>query len=168
VLSRLPADFGACVAIVQHVLAGFVEAFAEFLRAHTKLRVTVARGPIALEPASVIVAPDDAHLVARADGLRPLEKPPVDGHRPSVDVLFESLATIHGARAAGVILSGMGRDGTRGLGAMRQSGAETFAQDAATAAIDGMPRSARESGAATRVLAPNDIADALVRAARRT
>ena len=165
VLAKMPPDFAPCIAIVQHVLAGFADAFADFLRVHSALPVQVVRKPVALA-SGVFVAPDDAHLVARGGGLEPFTAPPVDGHRPSADVLFESLATVHGARAIGVVLSGMGKDGTRGLEAMRRAGAETFAQDA-SAAIDGMPRSARESGAAARVLPASEIADALVRATRR-
>jgi two-component system chemotaxis response regulator CheB len=166
VLSKIPRDFGPCIVIVQHVLVGFADAFADFLRAHSPQPVQVVRKPIALG-AGVFVAPDDAHLRAKGDGFEPFVAPPVDGHRPSADVLFESLATVHGSRAIGVVLSGMGKDGTRGLAAMRRAGAETIAQDA-SAAIDGMPRSARESGAAARVLPASEIADAIVRATRRS
>jgi len=166
VLSKVPRDFVPCIAIVQHVLAGFADAFSDFLRAHASLPVHVVRKPVPLA-SGVFIAPDDAHLRARGDTLEPFAAPPVDGHRPSADVLFESLATVHGSRALGIVLSGMGKDGTRGLAAMRRAGAETIAQDS-SAAIDGMPRSARESGAASRVLPVADIADALVRATRRT
>jgi two-component system chemotaxis response regulator CheB len=166
VLSKIPADFAPCIAIVQHVLAGFADAFADFLRAHSTLSVQVVRKPVTLA-SGVFVAPDDAHLRARGDTLEPFVAPPVDGHRPSADVLFESLATVHGSRAIGVVLSGMGKDGTRGLAAMLRAGGETIAQDAA-AAIDGMPRSARDAGAASRVLPASEIAEALVRATRRT
>jgi two-component system chemotaxis response regulator CheB len=165
VLSKIPRDFAPSIAIVQHVLAGFADAFADFLRAHATLPVQVVRKPVTLG-SGIFVAPDDAHLRARGDTLEPFAAAPVDGHRPSADVLFESLAVVYGSRAIGVVLSGMGKDGTRGLGAMRRAGGETFAQDA-SAAIDGMPRSARESGAAARVLPASEIAEAILRATRR-
>lgn len=152
------AGVGACFAVVQHLPEGFTDGFARYLGQATGLRVVVARVPVPLAPDLVVVAPDGAHLVASAGKLAPEVGPPVAGHRASVDVLFHSLARVFAGRAAGALLSGIGRDGAQGLLAMRRAGARTFAQDEASSAVYGMPLAAFEVGAAEEVLAPRAIA----------
>jgi two-component system chemotaxis response regulator CheB len=167
VLGALPKDLSAAVVVVQHMLTGFTRAFCDFLRLYTKLDVFVGDELQILRPGAVFVAPDDRHLVASpGDQLTPLDAPPSQGHRPSVDVLFHSLATVHGKGAAGVMLSGMGEDGARGLAAMAKEGALTLAQSAEGCAVYGMPRAAVLRGAVQRQLPLGEIADALVRATR--
>ena len=166
-VGALPSDFPATVAIVQHVGAGFAEPFARFVEAHTSLRVVVATGRVGLDPGTVVVAGEEAHLVAPdGDSLTMEVGPPKDGHRPSGNRLLGSLAAAHGPRAAGVVLSGIGSDGTDGLGALRIVGGRTFAQSEASAAVYGMPRAAMESGAVDCAMAPEEIAAALVEGAR--
>lgn len=164
ILAALPKSFSACILVAQHLPPGFAEPFAAFLQARTPLPVGVARAPRPLAPGQVILAPDNAHLVVVSHGLCvPLAEPHVNGHRPSVDKLLESMARVYQAASAGVILSGIGSDGTAGLLRCRQQGALTIAQDGSSAAVNGMPRSAVESGAAELVLTPPAIAQALLR-----
>lgn len=152
-LAQLPRSFPACVAIAQHLPVGFASPFARYLATRTELRVVVAERAVPAARGTVVLPPDDAHLVARGpDRLGPSEAPPQGGHRPSVDVLFRSMAEQLGSRAAGVLLTGIGRDGAEGLLAMRGAGAPTIAQDEHSSVVFGMPRAAIELGAAERVL----------------
>lgn len=161
-LGALPASFGACIALTQHLPEGFAEPFARFLAARTALRVVVGDRMVPLVPGTVVVASDRAHLVAHgADHLAPSDAPARGGLRPCADVCFESIAAQHGSAAFGVVLSGIGRDGAEGLLRMRRAGAVTIAQDEATSAIYGMPRAAHELGAAARVLSLAAIAEEL-------
>ena len=165
VLSRLPAGFPACVAVVQHLPPGFAEPFSQFLATNTPLRVCVVKGRTAAAPGCVLIATDSRHLVAVSrETFVASDEPPVGGHRPSATVLFQSLAKVFGNLAAGVVLSGIGDDGAAGLAEMRRQGALTIAQDEKTCAVYGMPAAAVEAKAASRVLALDLVAPALVRA----
>jgi two-component system chemotaxis response regulator CheB len=158
-LSAWPAAFAAAVAVVQHLPNGFVSAFAEFLQSRVPQRVTIVTQVTRFEPGQVYLAGDDAHLVALGEKQLGLEhSPAVDGHRPAATVLFESLAARLGARACGVVLSGMGRDGVAGLLKMKARGGLTLAQDEASSAVYGMPKAALEAGACTAVLDPAGLA----------
>ena len=112
------------------------------------------------------MAPPDRHLVAERGRLRLTRDPERHSCRPSVDVLFESLASEVGARGVGCLLTGMGRDGAAGLLAMRRAGARTIAQDEASSVVFGMPKEAIALGAAQRILALDDITTALIASAR--
>jgi two-component system chemotaxis response regulator CheB len=158
ILSQLPADLGVPVVIVQHISPGFVGGLARWLDETTPLRVKVAEHREHTQPATAYLAPDDRHLVIRSAGTLSLEdSPPVDGHRPSVTALFESVAQIYGRAAVGVLLTGMGSDGARGLKAMHEVGAPTIAQDEASCVVFGMPQRAIALGAAGRVLTVDEI-----------
>lgn len=162
-LCKLPGDYPGAIAVVQHLPAGFADGFAEFLRNRTALGVTVVRAPTLLERSHVYLAPDDRHLIFDdREHLIPFDAPPVGPHRPSADALLSSLAAVHGSHAVGIVLSGIGQDGVRGLMDLRARGALTLAQDAATSAVYGMPRAAAESGAAARVLDPEAMAKLLI------
>jgi two-component system, chemotaxis family, protein-glutamate methylesterase/glutaminase len=163
-LSQLPAGFPACIAVVQHLPPGFVVPFADFLAERVHLPVRVAIGEVPIHAGTIYLAPDHVHLVA-LDAARfgPSTEAPVEGHRPSATVLLSSLARVFGATAAGVILSGIGRDGCAGLHAMKTKGALTIAQDEASCAVYGMPRAAIERQAATFSLDPRAIAELLQR-----
>jgi two-component system chemotaxis response regulator CheB len=164
VLSRLPRSFSASIAVVQHMLPGFAPSFARFLRMYTALTVQVVCEPTPLRPGTVFLAPDEQDLVAGSGGFFARIPHRVAGHCPSADALFHSLARTYGSAAAGVVLSGIGNDGAAGLLAMRATGALTIAQNEQTSAVYGMPRAAREMGAATRILPLDEIGDALVAA----
>lgn len=164
ILRKLPADFPVPILLVLHIGEPFSAAFAEWLDGQSALRVRQARDgePLrALARASVTLAPSGSHLVVRQGMLRLTSDPERHSCRPSVDVLFESLAVELGIAAAACLLTGMGRDGAAGLLALRQAGARTFAQDEASSVVFGMPREAIRIGAAERVLALPEFAPAL-------
>ena len=162
ILSELPASLSIGLLVVQHMAEGFMPGLIEWLRQRCPLDVRVAADGDAIEPGRVLFAPDGAHVVALPSGrIRLSDAEAVSGHRPSVDVAFGSLATVYGARAAGIVLTGMGVDGAAGLLAIRQAGGVTMVQDEASCVVFGMPRAAIELGAAERVLPPAGIVDAL-------
>ena len=161
VIRSFPPDMPGVV-VVQHMPAGYTERFAERLNEACAMQVKEAKGGERVQAGSVLLAPGDQHLRVRRQGgvyrteLSQEEK--ICGHRPSVDVLFESVAKDVGANAVGVILTGMGNDGADGLLAMRNAGAHTVAQDEATSVVFGMPKVAIEKGAAERVASLGQIA----------
>ena len=153
-LRALPRDVPGLV-IAQHMPAEFTGAFAERLHTLSRLEVREAAAGDELRPGVALLAPGGRHLtVERRDGrlVTRLDAAALDArHRPSVDVLFRSVAGSAGARAAGVLLTGMGSDGADGMLALRRAGALTIAQDEASCVVFGMPRAAIESGAAREV-----------------
>ena len=169
-IAGLPADFPAAVLIVQHIAEGFTPKLASWLSRASALEVRVARGSgERLERGVVLFAPDGAHLMVDAGvGVRIDPAGPFhEGHKPSGSVLLSSIAKHYGRRGGGLVLTGMGRDGCDGLVELKQAGGWTAAQDSASAAVDGMPKAARESGAASEVLTPAEFPAALVRVATR-
>ena len=154
-VERLPADCAPMV-ITQHMPASFTKSFAERLNRACAAQVSEARDGDPLIPGRVYVAPGgDFHL--EIEGTKHLrckviKGDPVSGHCPSVDVLFNSVARTAKDRAVGVILTGMGRDGAKGLLAIRQAGGRTLGQDESTCVVYGMPRAAFELGAVERQL----------------
>lgn len=164
ILRGLPADFPLPILLVVHISPTFGQLFADWLADQTAIPVSTARHNQPLPPfgsPGVVLAPADQHLVVRDRRLALTRDREVHSCRPSVDVLFQSVAEELGARAAGVLLTGMGRDGARGLLAIRAAGGTTVAQDEATSTVFGMPREAIALGAADRVLALEEIAPAL-------
>ena len=145
ILSDLPAD-APPILITQHISGVFVERFAQRLDISTALSVTVATNNMRIMPGHAYLAPSGRHLTLTRSGghflTRLVDSPPVGGHRPSVDVLFSSVAECAGAAATGVLLTGMGKDGAEGLLKMRNVGAMTICQNKATSLIYGMPRAA--------------------------
>jgi two-component system, chemotaxis family, protein-glutamate methylesterase/glutaminase len=165
VLTALPADSPGIV-IVQHMPEHFTRAFAQRLDTLSQIRVQEARDGDRILPGHALIAPGNYHMrVVRSGANYNVEvfmAEPVNRHRPSVDVLFYSCARHLGRNAIGVLMTGMGGDGARGLLAMRQVGARTLAQDEATSVVFGMPKEAIELGAVGEVLALNRIAEAVV------
>jgi len=164
IIERLPANCAPTV-IAQHMPAAFTKSFAERLNRASAATVTEARDGDPLAPGRVYVAPGgDFHLEVEgstAFRCKVTQGPPVSGHCPSVDVLFSSVARSAKARGVGMILTGMGRDGARGLLSMRQAGARTLGQDEATCVVYGMPRAAFELGAVERQLPLEKLGPAL-------
>ena len=153
VLRDLPADLPAAVLVVQHVDAEFAESMADWFGSQASFAVGLAREGERPDVGHVYVAGGGRHLVLRRDGTLGYEQDPADAlYCPSADVLFESVARHWRANAVGIVLSGMGRDGMKGLLALRATGARTIAQDRDTSAVFGMPRAAAEANAATDVL----------------
>lgn len=151
--------------IVQHISGALASALARRLDTISPATVMLAESDHFLEPGHVYLAPgNERHLVMRGrDRLvsKLIEAEPISGHRPSVDVLFNSVANIAPGAATGILLTGMGEDGARGLLAMRSAGCETIAQDEATSIVYGMPRVAFEMGAVDRVLPIGRVAEAV-------
>ncbi len=166
ILSGYPANCPPTV-IVQHIKPDFLDSVVVRLNALCRANVRVAENDMRIGPGDVVVAPGLAlHLEIEPGKLRCRlrEGPPMSGHRPSVDHLFKSVASLK-SQAVGVILTGMGRDGASGLGEMRRAGAWTIAQDAATSTVYGMPRVAHEEGAVCEVLPLPRICRAILTAA---
>ncbi|SEF61891.1 two-component system, chemotaxis family, response regulator CheB [Bryocella elongata] len=159
-LGSLPADIPPIV-IVQHMPPVFTKHFAERLNHECAFPVKEAADGDELLPGRALIAPGDFHMIveagARIPRVRVMQGPPVCFSRPSVDVLFTSVASVLKKNAVGILLTGMGSDGARGMLAMRQSGAATIAQDEASSVVYGMPKEAARIGAAESVLALNKI-----------
>ena len=168
ILAALPPDFSVPVLVVQHLASGFAPNLVSWLDGVSRLRVRLARDGTPVEPGVVYVAPDDAHMTIHGGDRIRLDRltGPIDGHRPSGTRLLSSAAAQWERRAVGVVLTGMGADGCRGLLDIRRAGGTTISQDRATSIVFGMPRVAVELGAAQRVLPVAEIPDALVQAAR--
>ncbi|MDX9706768.1 MAG: chemotaxis response regulator protein-glutamate methylesterase [Azospira sp.] len=169
-LQGFPADCPPTL-IVQHMPETFTGSFARRLDTVCPPRVIEASGGERLEAGTVYLAPGHSHLMLRRQGAGFVtelsDAAPVNRHRPSVDVLFDSAARLAGAKAVGVILTGMGRDGAQGLLRMRQAGARTFGQDEASCVVYGMPREAAQIGAVEEVLPLDDMARRVLATAAR-
>ncbi len=164
ILSRIPEDFPLPILLVVHMVAGFADGFVEWLDGVSNLRVQYA---VDGEPlpgkcaGKVVMAPPDRHLEVFGQRLHLTNNPERHSCRPSVDVLFESVAEEYGPRAIGCLLTGMGTDGAGGLLRIRSTGGFTIAQDQATSVVFGMPREAIRIGAAQLILPLSDICPAL-------
>jgi chemotaxis response regulator CheB len=168
VLAPLGRDFPLPIVVVQHLALGFVQHLANWLKESGQLQVEAASERSRPAPGKVILAPDERHLAFESRSRLALTPEPTQCHyRPSADVLFRSAAEWFGADAIGVILTGMGRDGADGLKILRDAGALTIAQTSESCAVDGMPKAARDLGAATVSLPPEKIAARLVDASRQ-
>lgn len=164
-LSALPANAPGTL-VVQHMPAQFTTSFAERLNNECAVNVTEAVGGDHVIPGRVLIAPGGLHMLLQRSGanyyVAVKDGPPVRRQKPSVEVLFNSVAKYAGANAVGAILTGMGDDGAGGLLNMRQSGAHTIAQDEASSIVFGMPSEAINRGAAEKVLPLSDVAKAMV------
>ena len=158
-------DIAAPVLVVQHIHADFVDGLVGWLAQASGRRTAIAADGVVPEAGVVYVAPGGRHLTVAADGRLRLRTEPPALHTPSANELFRSMALALGDRAVGVLLTGMGDDGAAGLLAIHRAGGATIVQDARSAAIDGMPRAARELGAAGVVAPLQGIAAAVRRAA---
>jgi two-component system, chemotaxis family, response regulator WspF len=161
-LGGLPKNFPAAVAIVQHVDEHFSQGMADWLGRASALEVRVAREGDHLEPGTVLLASSSDHLVVKVltrVGYTP--EPREQIYRPSIDVFFDSVRANWPGEVVGVLLTGMGDDGARGLKALRAHGYHTIAQDEASCAIYGMPKAAAALGAAVQILPLECIAQRL-------
>jgi two-component system chemotaxis response regulator CheB len=167
-LVPMPPDCPGLV-VVQHMPEQFTTAFARRLNELCRIEVKEAAPGDRVQQGRALIAPGNRHLRVRRSGgyyrVEVLDGPRVSGHRPSVDVLFHSVARAAGANAVGVLLTGMGEDGADGLLAMRQAGAATLAQDEASCVVFGMPRAAIERGAVDAVLPLGALGEAVRRRA---
>ncbi|MDD5400907.1 MAG: chemotaxis response regulator protein-glutamate methylesterase [Sulfurimonas sp.] len=165
VLIALPRNAPGMV-IVQHMPANFTALFAQRLNTLCAMEIREAKNGDSIIPGVALIAPGDYHMVVRRSGARYYveigngEK--VSGHRPSADVLFNSVAKIAGSNAIGVILTGMGGDGAKGLLAMRNAGADTIGQDEASCVVYGMPKVAYDIGAVEKQLPLSKVAEGIL------
>lgn len=159
ILSHLPAHFPAAVLIAQHVDEQFAQGLVDWLKHHTAMPVHIAKAGEHIHAGTVYIAGTKDHLIFQESSgkLGYTHEPADTPYRPSVDVLFASLATPHYAPRVGVLLTGMGRDGAEGLLALRRAGALTIAQDAASSIVYGMPKAAARLKAAMEVLPLDQI-----------
>lgn len=158
-LGQLPTKFAPAVLIVQHIPASFTGVLAAQLARHTTLPVKEAQNGEILRGGHIFVAPGDYHLLIGTDSRIELNKgPKIRGHRPAIDVSMQSVVQVYGSKTTGVVLTGMGDDGSEGLVAIRAKGGRTFAQDSASSVVNGMPLRARERGVVDRVGSPQEIA----------
>ncbi|MBW0433794.1 chemotaxis response regulator protein-glutamate methylesterase [Leptospira yasudae] len=150
VFSRVPADISLPILVVQHMPAGFTKAFAMRLNEHSKIRVKEAEDGEPIEPNTGYVAPGDAHLSIQSRGGRKWialnREAPVNGHRPSIEVLLNSAIEEYKSGIVGVIMTGMGKDGSAAMVKVKEAGGSTIAQDEQTSVIYGMNRQAVEMG----------------------
>ncbi len=165
IISQFPADMPGTV-VVQHMPPVFTKLFADRMNERARVEVKEAESGDRVLTGRVIIAPGDKHLTVIRSGGRYLTRgsagEKVNGHRPSVDVLFESVARHVGSNAIGVVLTGMGKDGATGLVTMRRTEARTFAQDEKTSVVFGMPREAFAQGGAERLVPLGEIADTIL------
>jgi two-component system, chemotaxis family, protein-glutamate methylesterase/glutaminase len=166
VLSQIPADFPATILIVQHMPEGFTEMFAKRLDECCALDVQEARSGDLLLAGRVLVCPGNRHMMVRrmprGDMAVLSDGPPVNGHRPSADVLFHSVAQAFALTSVGVLMTGMGDDGAEGLGAIKAAGGMTVAQSEDTCVVSGMPRAAILKGYANKIVALESLSAFLV------
>ncbi len=163
VLAKLPAGFGAAIVVVQHMDAQFSGGLAAWLGQQINLPVRIAKAGESLEPGTVLLAGTNDHLEVKANLTLGYTQDPIDyPYRPSVDVFFNSLAAHWTRRGTAVLLTGMGRDGAKGLLALRGQGWHTIAQDKASCVVYGMPKAAIDLNAAVEILPPDAISTLLL------
>jgi two-component system chemotaxis response regulator CheB len=171
VIPQLPAWRDTAVLIAQHMPAGFTTSFARRLHAHAQLRVEEATHGAPLAAGVVYIAPGGHHLRVHAGprgvALQLHDDPPVWGVRPAADVLFPSVAQAFGARAVGVVMTGMGCDGAEGLATIRRAGGLGLVQSSASCVIAGMPEAAQAVAGADGVVALSEMASAIAGAVER-
>lgn len=164
ILSRLPATFQAGIVMAQHVDDEFSKGMVDWLNSQTPLRVMLAREGARPEPGTAYLGGSKQHLIiTKKMALGFTDQPEGLYFRPSVDLFFESAAEHWPVKGVAVLLTGMGRDGALGLAALRKRGWHTIAQDETTSVVYGMPKAARELGAARKILAVDQVAPELLR-----
>ena len=165
-LSQIPADFLSTILVVQHMPEGFTEMFARRLDECCPLEVHEARSGDLVLAGRVLICPGNRHIMVRrmprGDMVVLSDGPPVNGHRPSADVLFHSVAQEFGLLAVGVLMTGMGDDGAEGLGAIQSARGMTIAQSEDTCVVSGMPRAAILKGYANKVIPLEGLGSFLV------
>ena len=165
-LEKVPANFDLPILVTQHLPASFIPVFAQQMETAAGRRAVLADEGIPVERGVIYIAPGHGHMVVRKSGGRRVlglaYHPVKSGCMPSVDPMFETLAEAYDGHVAGVLLSGMGRDGTEGAHSILSAGGTVYAQSADTCAVWGMPRAIAEQGLAAAVLPPAELAEKLI------
>ena len=163
--SQIPEDFPGCILVVQHMPEGFTDMFARRLDESSAIEVKEAQSGDLLLAGRALICPGNRHMkvckMEHGDVAILVDQPRVNGHRPSVDVLFQSVAQQFGSRALAVLMTGMGEDGAAGMGAIQAAGGFTIAQSPDTCVVDSMPKSAISRGFANRVVSLSALAGML-------
>src|SRR5712692_874438 len=163
--AQFPREFPGTIVVVQHMPEGFTELFARRLDEHSSLQVKEAKSGDLLLAGRVLVCPGNRHMKVRrrpgADFVVLSDQPRVNGHRPSVDVLFHAVAQEIGGNPVALLMTGMGVDGAEGIGAVKGAGGLTMVQSPESCVVDAMPRAALEKGFATRIVALEALASTL-------
>lgn len=166
VIPKLPANFNLPILLVQHMPPVFTTQLANRLNEKSKVKVVEAQKGMKIEPGTVYLAPGDYHMEVAVSGTERIinlnQNPPENSCRPSVDVLFRSIAQIYGGRSLSVIMTGMGQDGFKGIQELKAKGSTVIAQNQETCVVWGMPKFVVEAGLADRVCPLNEIASAIV------
>jgi len=164
ILSHLPGSLPVPLLCVQHISEGFLQGMVDWLGGKCALKVMTAMTGILPRPGTIYFPREGTHLVLDRQGRLECSTGPLfDGHRPSISVTFKSMARFYGKNAAGVLLTGMGRDGVDGLGAIVKAGGTTIAQDEESSTVFGMPKEAIAANAARYILPLSRIAPALLK-----
>lgn len=160
ILKRFPEDFPCGIVIVQHITTGFLSGLMEWLDRECKIKVKIAEDLEEIKPGVAYLAPEEMHMrVVEGGRISLWNGPPHGGHRPSGDILLESVAKVYGKGSIGVILTGMGRDGANGMKAIKQAFGRTIAQHEKDCVVFGMPSAAIEMDGVDRVLPLGKIAE---------
>jgi len=163
ILQRLPADFPCGIVIVQHITSGFLAGLVDWLAKECKIKVKIGEDSEEIRPGVAYIAPDNFHMRVTGGGKISLsDEPANNGHRPSGDVLLESVAKTYGKEGVAAILTGMGRDGAMGMKAIKQSQGMTIAQNEKSCVVFGMPNVAIEMNVIDQVLPLERIAEEIV------
>lgn len=163
ILSQLPSTLPVPILCVQHISAGFLSGLLDWLQPLCPLPIQIATVGDRPQPGQVYFAPEQFHLeIDRQGYFVHSARLPVDGHRPSVTVLFNSIAALYRASTLGILLTGMGQDGAEGLQAIHQAGGQTIAQNKASSVVFGMPQEAIALGAAQHILALETVAPMII------
>lgn len=170
ILPYLAEDLPTPILVVQHMPKGFTEEFAKSLDVLCPLSVKEAQDGDIVKPGRILIAPGDQHMQVIHKRLATIvqltQEPPVNGHRPSVDVLFSSIASTYGNRSIALIMTGMGKDGAQNIGTIYRAGGITIAQDEPTSVVFGMPRAAIEQGVIHHVVPLFEIATTINKLAK--
>ena len=168
VIPKLPGNLPCGVVIVQHMPAGFTRSLAERLNAASEIKVKEAENNEVIEKSTVYITPGDFHIKFVPEGSNVLIKlskePPIGGHRPAVNPMFESAAAVYGPNCVAVLLTGMGQDGATGMASVKMQKGYTIAENKDTAIVYGMPKAAAELGVVDQISPLQEIADDIVKA----
>lgn len=167
IITKLPGNLPCGIVIVQHMPPGFTKSLSDRLNSLSSLTVKEAEQNDVIRPGLVLIAPGDYHMTVENDGnkkiIRLNQNSPIGGHRPAVDPLFESVAKCYGKGALGVILTGMGHDGAKGMQTIKRQQGSTIAEDQSTTVVFGMPKSAIELGVIDKVVPLPGVAAEIVK-----
>lgn len=167
ILSLVPPNFRASIAIVQHIADGFAKSLVDWLNSVSPLNVKLAENGERVKPGCVYIAPTGMHFEFSKRGVIHLNQAPEEeGQRPSANMLLRSVARLYGRNSLGIILTGMGKDGAAGMMEMKRRRALTIAQNKETCVVFGMPKAAIEMGAVDKILSVDEIAEEIIRFAR--